>query len=371
MKTYKFQDLADSNRSLMPQLEEASRRVIESGRYLHGPETEAFESEIAQHIGTDYAVSTSNGLSAIRLMFRALIETGQLRPGDGVLVPANTFIASILPLTELGLLVQPVDPDYGTMTVTASRMAECATPATRAALLVHLYGYPAWDAEGAEALRSKGILLLEDNAQAIGAAVGTPEGLRPTGSLGIASAISFYPGKNIGALGDAGAVNTDDKKIAQLVEELANYGGSRRYYYDYLGYNNRIDEIQAAFLRVKLPHIGEERSRREAAAKEYLAAIRNPHVTLPPVPTNGLHGWHQFVVRTPRRDELQKYLADNGVQTLIHYPVPPHRQKCYQGLIEGEFPVADRLADEVLSLPIANITPADAREIAEIINRFN
>lgn len=370
MKQHKFQDLRESNSPYFPELTAAAERVITSGRYLFGPETEAFEAELAKAIGTDHAIGTSNGLDSIRLIFRALIETGRLKKGDRVMVPANTFIASVLPLTDLGLLPQLIDPEEETMAATASLMADRAEADTKAALLVHLYGYPASDEEGLRRLAEKGIIVVEDNAQAIGAATAAGGKAIPTGNAGIASAISFYPGKNIGALGDSGAVCTSDADLAATIRSLGNYGGSKRYYYDYLGYNNRIDELQAAFLRVKLPHIAEERDRRAAVADAYDAAIVNPIVRKAPRPKEGIHGWHQYVVRCARRDELQSFLAEHGVQTLIHYPVAPHQQNCYASAFNGPFPVAERLAAEVLSLPVANISAGEAREIAGIINSF-
>ncbi len=370
--SYPFQRLSDTNAYLSDQLMEAARRVVESGWYLLGRETEAFERELADFTGTHYAVGTANGLEAIRLIFRALIETGRLRPGDSVLVPSNTFIASVLPLTQLGLTVRLVDPDPDTMSVNLSSMVRAADTSVRAVVAVHLYGYPAYDPEGLAALHDNGILLVEDNAQAIGAEIFDPadNNWHRTGSLGVASAVSFYPAKNIGALGDAGAVTTSDTELADTIRQLSNYGGSMKYHYPLQGYNSRIDEIQAAFLRVKLPYALEEREHREATAKAYDESISNPAIILPPRHDGLRQAWHQYVVRCQERDRLASFLAENGVETMIHYPIPPHRQKCYQGTLTGDFPVADRLAKEVLSLPIANVSPEEAQEIASIINRF-
>lgn len=372
MKQHHFQRLAETNSRYADRLKEAANRVIESGWYLTGPETKAFESELAKFAGTRHAVGTANGLEAIRLTFRALLELGRLKPGDGVLVPANTFIASVLPLTQLGLRPQLVDPDYDTMSVNLSMMADAANESTRAALPVHLYGFPAYDREGLDRLREQGIVIVEDNAQAIGAEITdtvTGNAIR-TGSIGHAAATSFYPAKNIGALGDAGAVTTDDPEIAETVRTLSNYGGNRKYHYELLGYNSRMDELQAALLRVKLPDAYAERDRREAAAQAYDHAITNPLVTLPPRRKGFRQAWHQYVVRCSRRDQLAAYLADNGVETMIHYPVPPHLQKCYEGILTGNYPNAEKLAKETLSLPIANLSPADAEEISFIINNF-
>lgn len=375
MKQYKFQSLADTNAFFGEKLKEAACRVIDSGWYLTGRETAAFESELAEALGCAHAVGTANGLEAIRLTFRALIENGRLAPGDTVLVPANTFIASILPLTQLGLRPRLVDPDPETMSVSYSRMADEAEkhPEVKAALPVHLYGLPAFDREGFDRLRDRGIVIVEDNAQAIGAETFDPASGKwlSTGTLGEAAAISFYPAKNIGALGDAGAVVTSDARLAETIRQLSNYGGSVKYHYDYQGYNSRLDEIQAAMLRVKLPYIAAERDRRAETARVYSGSITNPLVALPYDSADVRHAWHQYVVRTPERDRLQAWLEANGVQTMIHYPVPPYRQRCYRGVLEGDFPVADRLAAEVLSLPIANTSPSDAAEIASIINRYS
>ncbi len=374
MKHYSFQNLADTNNSLVKQIKEAACRVIDSGWYLMGHETRAFETELADSLNIQYAVGTANGLEAIRLTFHALIELGRLAPGDTVLVPANTFIASILPLTQLGLRPRLIDPDPITMSVSYTRMADEAEadPTVKGVLPVHLYGFPTFDREGFNRLKERGIVIVEDNAQAIGAeVVDSASGKWVfTGTLGDAAAISFYPAKNIGALGDAGAMVTADSTLADTVRQLSNYGGRVKYHYDYIGYNSRIDEIQAAMLRVKLPYIISERNRRAATAQIYSEAISNPLVSKPFNSPNVRHAWHQYVVRTPRRDNLRAWLEANGVETMIHYPVPPYRQQCYVNTLTGHFPVADRLSEEVLSLPIANTSPTDAEEIASIINKF-
>lgn len=371
-KRYNFQQLSESNRALNSELKRAAERVIDSGRYLLGEECREFEREFAEALGTEYAVGTANGLEAIRLIFRGLMELGELKEGDGVAVAANTFIASILPLSQLGLVPQLVEPDYETMSVSFSRLAASANAKTKAVLAVHLYGYPTFDNAGLKALRDKGLLIVEDNAQAIGAEVFDREqGIwRNCGSLGDASATSFYPAKNIGALGDAGAVATSRKELAEVVRELSNYGGSRKYHYDYQGYNSRLDELQAAMLRVKLPYAKAERNKRAAAARIYSDMISHPEIILPPENEDFRQAWHQYVVRTSRREELRKYLEDNGVETMIHYPIPPHKQRCYAGTFKDSYPVAEQLSEEVLSLPIANISEADAKDISLIINRF-
>ncbi len=372
MKYFPFQQLSTTNERFAKELHEAACRVIDSGRYLLGEETHAFETELSQFIGSAHAVATANGLEAIRLIFAAYIEMGRLHPGDGVLVPANTFIASLLPLSQLGLRPLLVDPDARTMSVSLSKFASEITPDVKAVLAVHLYGLPSFTPEGLNYLRSKNIILVEDNAQAIGAEVFDPTTGKTirTGNMGDAAAFSFYPAKNIGALGDGGAVTTSDSDLAKTIRQLSNYGGSRKYHYDMKGFNSRMDEIQAAFLRVKLPHTMEERERREAAAAAYDSSIEHRDIILPSRHPNLRQAWHQYVVRTPERDRLARFLTAQGVETMIHYPIPPHLQKCYVGQFPGSFPIAEKLATEILSLPIANINSQDAIEIAQIINSF-
>lgn len=366
-----FNDLSVTNAPFMEELQAAAARVVASGRYLLGPESMAFESELAARCTVRHAVATSNGLDSIRLILRAWMEIGRLHPGQEVIAPAHTFIASILPIVELGLRPVLVDADPITLNMDLTKAREAVGPDTGAVMLVHLYGRPCWDADFARELRSRGILIIEDDAQAIGAMAAEPglNGTRATGSLGDAAAISFYPGKNIGALGDAGAVLTSDDTTAETVRSLANYGSSSRYHYAYNGYNNRIDEIQAAMLRVKLRHLDEISQRRQEAASAYLDAITHPSITLPSTAKEGERCvWHQFTIRTPRRDDLRKELEEKGIGTLVHYPVPPHRQPAMQGVVDGHYPVADSIAATVVSLPIADITPDQARLIAEAIN---
>lgn len=371
--TFAFLDLAESNSPYADRLKEAAARVIDSGRFLNGPENEQLEREAAQYVGVSHAVAVSNGLDAIRLIFRAYMELGRLHPGDEVIVPANTFIASVLPLTELGLKAVAAPADPTTHNLDLQRVEDFVTPATRAVLIVHLYGSPCWDAGICGRLRRRGLLIVEDNAQALGAAAAEEgfNGSRRCGALGDAAAVSFYPTKNLGALGDAGMALTSDDALASTVRTLAQYGSDRRYHNVMRGYNNRMDELQAAFLRVKLPFLDEENDRRRAAARAYCETICHPDVAAPSISGNARQVWHQFVVTSPRRDELKEYLEKEGVPTDIHYPVPPHAQPCYDGYFEGPTLVeAERLASRILSLPIANLTPDDARKIAAIINAF-
>lgn len=371
-KKYTFLDLATVNAPYMGEIEKAVSRVLASGRFVGGPEVENLENSLCRLTGMPFAVGVSNGLDALRLTFRAYIALGKLREGDEVIVPANTYIASVLAVTDAGLTPVLADPDPRTMNLSAAGLEAAITPRTRAVLTVHLYGRPAWDADMERIAREHHLIVVEDNAQAIGAIA--PDG-RPAGGLGDAAAFSFYPTKNIGALGDAGAVTTRDEALAHAVRALANYGSQRRYENIYEGFNCRLDPVQAAVLTAKLPHLDTiSRQRREIAAT-YLSEIRNPLIILPENPAEGTHVWHQFVVRTAspdHRDAFRSYLAENGVETDIHYPTPPHRQECYRGrFADRDFPIADELSATMVSLPISACTSVqDAREIAAIINRF-
>lgn len=362
----KFVDLQAATSPLREELLEACATVIDSGRFLHGEQTEAFERELAASCGSHRAVAVSNGLDALRLTLRAWVKLGRLKPGQEVIVAANTYIASVLAITDAGLTPRLVEPDARTFLLDPARVEKAITPRTGAIMAVHLYGQACDFRSLGDIARGHGLLLLEDNAQAIGA---TRDG-KTTGSMGHAAAFSFYPTKNVGALGDAGAVTTDDAQLADAVKALANYGSDRRYHNIYAGFNCRMDEIQAAMLRVKLRHMNWETSRRRAAASAYVSTLNNPLVTLPYVAPGASHVWHQYVITTPGRDELRDYLTAHGVATDIHYAVPPHLQPCYAGIFEGEWPLTERLADTMVSLPIANITPGQATHIATLINRW-
>lgn len=367
MREYPFLDMKRLTAPHAEELREACGRVIASGRYLHGPETEALEAELAAMCGAPHCVAVSNGLDALRLTLRAWVATGRMREGDEVIVSANTYIASLLAITDAGLRPVLAEPDEATMNLDPERAEEAVCAHTRAIMETHLYGTPARHAEMREVAERHGLLIIEDNAQAIGAA----EGALATGGMGDAAAFSFYPTKNIGALGDAGAVTTFDEETARTVRALANYGSERRYHNIYQGFNCRMDEIQAAMLRVKLRHLSEETERRQATARAYGGAIRNPQVRLPRVIEGTRQVWHQYVVRCARRDELREWLDRHGVQTDIHYATPPHLQPCYASLEHGPLPLTERMAREVLSLPIATTSAQEAREIADIINQFD
>lgn len=369
-----FQDLKTTNAPLLPRLLEVAERVISSGRYVNGPEVAEFEKSLAGLTGSKYCVAVSTGLDALRLILLAYKQMGVLKDGDEVIVPANTFIATFLAVTGSGLTAVAADVDEKTFCLDAGRLP--LTDRTRAVITVHLYGNPCWSPVFKQ-LHERGILIIEDNAQAIGAASATDgfHGLKNTGALGDAAAFSFYPAKNIGALGDAGAVTTDDGRLAAMIRQLANYGATEKYHNSVCGFNCRMDELQAALLRVKLPLTNKIIEERDRKARLYDRLITNPDVLKPEIAGDGsIQAWHQYVIRHRRRDELRNHLLEKGIATEIHYPVACHMQECYEGnasLVTYSTPeTAERLAAEVLSLPIADVTEKEIESIAETINNF-
>ena len=365
---YKFLDLATVNARYAEDLALMARRVILSGRYVGGPENDAFEKELAKAVGVPCAVGVSNGLDAIRLILRAYMEEGFLAPGDEVIVPSDTYIATILAVLDNGLKPVFVEPRLDTFNIDSDLIERAITPRTRVILTVHLYGRIAYDEKMQSVADRHGLRIVEDNAQAIGAVYSDG---RPTGALGHAAAFSFYPTKNIGALGDAGAVTTSHPETAARVRALANYGTDRTYHNIYKGLNCRLDPIQAAFLRLKLPRLDDESARRRKLAAAYSDAIVNPHVILPS-DAGRAHVWHQYVVRVSRRDHFRQFLLDRGVETAVHYPTPPHLQPCMAEYAHLHLPVASQIAAEVVSLPVSACTSLeDARAIAQIINQYS
>ena len=373
MKEYPFLDLALSNAPYMDELKAAACEVIERGRYLHSTQTELLEQEIAELCQAKHCVTVSNGLDALRLILRAYKEMGRLGDGEEVIVPANTYVASVLAVSDNGLTPVLCEPDERTMNLDSTMLERLITPRTRAIMPVHLYGTPCWDTTLMQVARDHNLLIIEDNAQAIGALsnIAGLNGTFVTGGLGDCAGISFYPTKNLGALGDGGAVVTNDDALAATVRALANYGSDRRYHNLYKGLNCRLDEIQAAMLRVKLKYLDHENGTRAAVARAYNESISHPHIITPLIDDDTKQTWHQYVIRVEDRDAFMAYMASNGVGTDIHYATPPHLQPCYQDLEHVALPVTERLAAEVVSLPIAHpISPDDARAIADIINRF-
>lgn len=374
---YPFLDLTAVNAPYMDEMAAAAERVIRSGRYVGGEEVTRLEAEIGERLGAPFVVGVSNGLDALRLILRAYVETGVMKPGDEVIYPANTYIASVLAISDAGLVPVAVDVDETTMNIDTSLVEEAITERTRGIMTVHLYGRVAWDERLVDISRRHGLKIIEDCAQAFGART-LSAGLfasRHAGALGDAAGISFYPTKNIGAVGDAGAVVTHDENLARTVRALANYGSDRRYHNIYRGFNCRLDPIQAVMLRVKLPRIDDENADRFARALAYQRTITNPAVTLPYISREiNDNVWHQYVIRVPAglRDSFRQQLEGKGVGTDIHYAVPPHLQPCYTDMKHGLLPVTERLAAEVVSLPIAGaLSVADTAEIGRIINAIS
>ena len=372
----KFLDLQKINQQYSAELKQAAAQVIDSGWYLMGEHVKQFETNLANYIGVKHAIGVANGLDALRLILKAYIEMGVMQEGDEIIVPANTYIATILAITDNRLKPVLVEPDINTYNLDLSLIEQHITPRTRAIMVVHLYGRVCWS-EQLEAIAKKhNLKIIEDNAQAIGAvySIGTSETeKRKTGALGHAAGFSFYPGKNLGALGDSGAVTTNDSELADVVRAIANYGSKIKYQNEYQGLNSRLDEIQAAFLDVKLKYLDPENQRRREIAQYYIDNITNPEITLPTPPTNKqAHVWHLFVIRTQHRDKLQKYLSENDIQTLIHYPIPPHKQTAYKEWNELSYPITEKIHEEILSLPISPImSDGEIKMVVDLINSFN
>ena len=361
----KYLDLKRINDCHDMELRQAIDEVLQSGWYLKGEATHRFEQHYADFIGTKFCIGCANGLDALTLIFRAYKEMGIMKDGDEVIVPANTFIASILAITDNNLVPVMVEPDIKTLEIDDRLIEHAITTRTRAIMIVHLYGRCAYTDKIGELCKRYNLRLIEDNAQAHGCTFGN----RKTGSLGDAAGHSFYPGKNLGALGDAGAVTTNDDQLADVIRALGNYGSHQKYVHDYAGRNSRIDELQAAMLNVKLKYLDTENQRRKQIASIYINKVKNPSIYIPQSERDCV--WHIFPVFCERRDELKQYLGSHGVETQIHYPIPPHMQHCYSRWNSISLPVTERLSREELSLPCHQMmTDKDAEMIAEIINLF-
>jgi dTDP-4-amino-4,6-dideoxygalactose transaminase len=358
-----FLDLAALHLPIRPQLDAAYQRVMDSGWFIAGPELEAFEAEFARYCEATHCVGVGNGLDAIHLLLRAY----GIGPGDEVIVPSNTFIATWLAVTQCGATPVPVEPLATTHNLDPALLEACITPKTRAIIPVHLYGQPAdMDPINAVAHKHK-LVVIEDAAQAQGARY---KGRR-VGSLGHAAATSFYPGKNLGALGDGGAVLTSDAHIAAKVRQLRNYGSEVKYQHQVQGYNSRLDEMQAAFLRVKLSHLDAWNERRRAIAQTYSSRIHSTHVATPAIPEFAEPVWHLYVLRTAQRDQLRDAIQAQSIGTVIHYPVPPHLQACYQEFAASHLPLASLLANEVLSVPMSPaMTDEQVERVVDAVNAF-
>ncbi|QXX06786.1 DegT/DnrJ/EryC1/StrS family aminotransferase [Vibrio neptunius] len=346
-------------------LKEACKRVIDSGWYIMGKELEQFESDFSQYNGSKYCIGVANGLDALTLTLRAWKELGKLKAGDEVIVPSNTYIASILAITENGLTPVLAEPDEITLNINRSSIEELITENTKAILPVHLYGLICPMDEIMELSDEYNLLVLEDCAQSHGAEL---KG-RKCGSWGHAGAFSFYPGKNLGALGDAGAIITDDEELYHVMLALRNYGSHKKYENKYTGVNSRLDEIQAAMLQVKLAYLDQDTYSRRCVASRYLNEVINPKIKLPSVSDSSLHVWHLFVVRVDNRQEFTDFLDENDVASMVHYPIPPHRQQAYCGVFNQELPISDRLHETVVSIPISPVL--DEEQVSRIIQVLN
>ena len=388
-----FLSLHDVTAKYKDEIHEAVLRVVDSGWYLQGKENEQFEQHYAEYIGTKHCIGCANGLDALIWIFRAYIELGVMKPGDEVIVPANTYIATILAITENGLVPVLVEPRKDTLQIDDSLIEERITDRTKAICIVHLYGRLACTQHILDLCEKYSLKLIEDNAQAHGCTMPiansqSPIASKRTGSLGDAAGHSFYPGKNLGALGDGGAVTTDDDELAAAIRALANYGSQKKYVFKYTGRNSRLDEIQAAVLDVKLRHLDEDLKARQIIAAYYYDNINNPLITLPKRLPDTENVYHLFPIlvggdeamrrsgdKAELRDKLQAYLQENGVGTVIHYPIAPHKQECYANEAwntpQLSLPITERIADEELSLPMSpTMTREEAKEVVRLINEW-
>lgn len=377
----KFLDLQKVTEKYSDEIHEAVRRVVDSGWYLQGEETHSFEENYAKYIGTDYCIGVGNGLDALIWIYRAYIEMGVMKPGDEVIVPSNTFIASILAITENGLVPVFVEPRLDTLEIDDEMIESAITEKTKSILLVHLYGRCAYTEKIGALCKKYDLKLVEDNAQAHGCQTKVPSSkfqvpssnsaFQRTGGIGDAAGHSFYPGKNLGAFGDAGAVTTNDKELADTIRALANYGSIRKYVFKYTGRNSRLDEIQAAVLNVKLRHLDEDNAHRQRIANFYYDHIQNPLVKLPERLPDANNVYHLFPILCEQRDALQAYLNEHGVQTLIHYPIPPHKQECYKEWNHSSLPITEQIHQQELSLPISPVmTMEEAEDVVRILENY-
>ena len=377
----KFLDLQKINVAYQEQFQEKMKLVLEKGWFILGDEVKLFETNFASYCGTKYCIGVANGLDALILILKGYIALGKLQKGDEVIVPSNTYVATILAILQADLVPVLVEPNIETYNINPDLIEEKITPKTKAILPVHLYGQLAeMDKINAIAKRYN-LLVIEDAAQAHGANLEDGSwkleagrkklDIGKAGNLSNAAGFSFYPGKNLGALGDAGAITTNDDELAKVLYSLRNYGSNKKYYNEFIGINSRLDELQAAFLNVKLPFLDAENDKRRQIAKRYLSEIKNDNIVLPKVDLFDLHVFHLFVIRTKNRQELQDYLLENKIETVIHYPIAPHKQKAFENWNNLSFPISEKIHDEVLSLPISPImTYEEVSFVIEILNRY-
>lgn len=346
---------------------EAVNRVIDSGWFLQGNENKQFESDYAKYIGTDHCIAVANGLDALYLLMRGYKEMGIMQDGDEIIVPANTYIATIIAITRNSLVPVLVEPTWANMEIDIDKIEGAITPKTKGVMIVHLYGRIAYNDKLGKICKKHGLKLMEDCAQSHGCAW---KGVK-TGALGDSAAHSFYPGKNLGAFGDAGAVTTNDEELASVIRALANYGSQKKYVFKYVGMNSRMSEPDAAVLDVKLKYLDEDNKKRQTLAAYYYEHIDNPLITLPARLPDENNVYHQFPILCERRDELQEYLKGNGIQTLIHYPIPPHKQECYNEWNSRSYPITEKIHDQELSIPMNQVVSAsEAEEVVNVLNSF-
>lgn len=372
MNNIKFLDLQKINAQYAAELKQAAAEVIDSGWFLTGERVASFEKNLGIFNNSKHIIGVANGLDALRLILKAYIDLGIMQEGDEVIVPANTYIASLLAISDNKLVPVLVEPNLQSYNLDIDLIQQAITPRTKAIMVVHLYGQVCWNDKLVEIAKNNNLKIIEDNAQAIGAVYNGTK----TGNLGDAAGFSFYPGKNLGALGDSGAVSTNDDQLAEQIRALGNYGSKKKYVNEFQGLNSRLDEVQAAFLDVKLKYIDTENQYRRQIAQRYLTEINNPNIILPvPVSTqfataeNKEHVWHLFVIRCKNRDALQNYLAEKGIQTLIHYPIPPNKQLAYKELNHLDFTITNTIHNQVLSLPISPVLTND--EVSMVIQAIN
>lgn len=363
-----FLDLKKINLKHQSEIEEKILQTYRSGWYLLGKEVIEFEKNLITYIGTKNAIGVANGLDALRLILKAYTELGFFEKNDEIIVPSNTYIATVLAITDTNLKPVFVEPNSDNFNIDISKIEQVITSKTRAIMIVHLYGQVCFSNDLVALAKKYDLKIIEDNAQAIGAEFQKIK----SGNLGDAAAFSFYPTKNLGALGDAGAVTTNNDLLAKTIRTLANYGSNKKYVNILQGLNSRLDEIQASVLNVKLKYLDSENIRRREIAKMYYSEIKNHKIILPIYPENELeHVWHLFVIRTQNREDLQAYLLKNNIQTIIHYPIPPHKQDCYLSLNHLSFPISEQIHNEVLSLPISQVlTDNEVNEIIKILNKY-
>lgn len=362
-----FLSLKDITNKYSSEIHAAVKRVVDSGYYLQGNENKVFEEHYAQYIGCNHAVGVANGLDALFLILHAYMEMGVMNPGDEIIVPANTYIASILAITDNMLTPVLLEPSLETYQIDDTLIEQAITSKTKAIMIVHLYGQCAYTQKIGDLCKKYNLKLIEDNAQAHGCMF---YGVK-TGALGDAAGHSFYPGKNLGAFGDAGAVTTNDDELASVVRSLANYGSAKKYVFRYKGWNSRLDEIQAAVLDVKLSHLDQDIELRKQVAKRYIAGIHNPKIILPKIFDWQQHVFHLFPIRCVERDSLQNYLTEKNIGTLIHYPIPPHKQECYAEWNNMVLPITEKIHNEELSIPMSpTMTVAQIDYVVQALNAY-